>query len=132
MMRSSFGLGLFGATVIAPVLFIATAALAAAPPVPAGSSVMLDGASVSAAGRALYTYDRDTKDSSACIGQCTNSWLPVLAGPVAASGDWSVISRTDGGKQWAYKGKPVYAFFRDAPGQAGSGDNKIPGWRLLK
>ncbi|RYG11082.1 MAG: hypothetical protein EON96_15745 [Caulobacteraceae bacterium] len=128
-MRSSFGLGFIGAAVMAPALLIATTALAAPPSAPGGAMVNLEGARTSAAGRPLYTYDRDTKDSSACTGPCTSSWLPVMAD--SASGDWSLVSRPEG-KQLAYKGKPVYAFFRDAPGQPGSGDNKIPGWHLLK
>ncbi len=28
--------------------------------------------------------------------------------------DWTVVTRKDGGKQWAYKGKPVYTFKKDA------------------
>jgi predicted lipoprotein with Yx(FWY)xxD motif len=28
-------------------------------------------------------------------------------------GDWKVITRDDGSKQWAYKGKPIYYFVVD-------------------
>ena len=30
-----------------------------------------------------------------------------------ASGDWSVVTRDDGSKQWAYKGKPLYTWVKD-------------------
>ena len=46
------------------------------------------------------------------------------------SGDWTVVTRKDGGKQWAYKGKPLYTFHKDAkPGDAtGDGVNNV--WHI--
>ena len=38
-------------------------------------------------------------------------------------GDWKVITRDDGSKQWAYKGKPLYYFSMDAA----AGDKKGEG-----
>ena len=40
-----------------------------------------------------------------------------------ASGDLTIITRDDGGKQWAYKGKPVYLYSKDAKAGDKSGDN---------
>ena len=37
------------------------------------------------------------------------------------AGDWTVVTRDDGSKQWAYKGKPLYTFFRDTAGQPATG-----------
>lgn len=129
----SYKSAILAAFVAAPALVASSLAWAAPPAAPAGAVVMIDGARATAAGRPLYVYDRDTKDSSACTGQCTASWSPVLAADgAAASGDWTLISRADGGRQWVHKGRPVYVFFRDAPGQAATGDNKIPGWHALK
>ena len=49
-----------------------------------------------------------------------------------ASGDYTVITRDDGAKQWAVKGKPVYFWAKDAkPGdKTGDGVNKV--WQTAK
>ena len=77
-------------------------------------------------GMTLYTFDKDTPGKSACNGPCAQNWPPVLAGanPVG-SGDWTAVTRDDGKKMWAYKGKPVYTFVNDkAPGDTnGDGAN---------
>jgi predicted lipoprotein with Yx(FWY)xxD motif len=36
-------------------------------------------------------------------------------------GDWTVITRDDGSKQWAYKGQPLYTYARDTAGQPATG-----------
>jgi predicted lipoprotein with Yx(FWY)xxD motif len=63
---------------------------------------------VDAKGMTLYIYDRDTAaDKSSCNGNCATNWPPLMASADAKSaGAWTVITRDDGGKQWAYKGKP--------------------------
>lgn len=79
-------------------------------------------------GMTLYTFDRDTAGTSNCSGTCATNWPPLPAGADAkASGPWSVITRGDGGKQWAYNGKPVYTFAKDgSPGDAkGDGVNNV-------
>src|SRR5262249_15898841 len=59
-------------------------------------------------------YDRDTTaGKSSCNGNCATNWPPLMAAADAkADGAWTVITRDDGGKQWAYKGKPLY-FWKD-------------------
>ena len=61
-------------------------------------------------GMTLYTFDKDTAGSgkSVCNGTCANVW-PALSAPADAkpSGDWTVVTRDDGSKQWAYKGRPL-------------------------
>ncbi|MGE0661043.1 MAG: hypothetical protein AB7F36_16095, partial [Reyranellaceae bacterium] len=49
-----------------------------------------------------------------------------------AAGDWSVVTRDDGAKQWAYKGKPLYTWVKDArPGDTtGDGVNNV--WHVAK
>jgi predicted lipoprotein with Yx(FWY)xxD motif len=114
---------------VAAALAVAAPAFAAPPTAPAGATLAGD----PARGRALYTYDKDSSGSSACLGPCVSSWPPLAAAAGAkAANDWSVISRSDGTQQWAYKGKPVYGFFRDTPNTPAGGDNKVPGWSLLK
>ena len=66
---------------------------------------------------------------SVCNGPCATNWPPLAAGAGAAgSGDWTVVTRDDGARQWAYKGKPLYTFARDTAGQAASGVG--PAWPL--
>jgi predicted lipoprotein with Yx(FWY)xxD motif len=113
----------------AALALAAGTALAAPPSAPSGSTL----ASEPAGRRPLYTYDKDGDGKSACVGPCVESWPPLLAdGSAKPSGDWSLINRADGGRQWAFKGKPAYGFYRDVPGAPAGGDNKVPGWRLLK
>jgi predicted lipoprotein with Yx(FWY)xxD motif len=81
----------------------------------------------------LYTFDRDTPGKSACVAQCAVNWPPLLAPADAkAAGDWTLVTRDDGRKQWAYKGKPLYAWSKDArPGdRTGDGFNNL--WRVAK
>ncbi len=89
-----------------------------------------------AGGMALYTNDKDTeKGKSFCYDDCAKAYPAVAVVKGAkASGDWSIISRTDGVKQWAYRGKPVYTFAKEtAIGQArGAGAGAEGGWRNLK
>jgi len=68
-----------------------------------------------AQGMTLYTYEKDTEaNKSTCYDECAKAW-PALAAPrnAKAFGHWTVVSRDDGGKQWAYKGKPLYTFAKD-------------------
>jgi predicted lipoprotein with Yx(FWY)xxD motif len=72
-------------------------------------------------GMTLYTFDGDaTPGKSACAGPCEKVWRPLKAAELAKPiGDWTVVIRDDGGRQWAFKGKPIYAFSGDAkPGDA--------------
>ena len=83
-------------------------------------------------GHSLYVYDLDPAGRSVCVGPCARQWPPVAAPQDAHQiGDWTPILRPDGTLQWAYKGKPVYAFSGDtAAGQThGAGLGGV--WRLL-
>src|SRR5689334_14331231 len=92
---------LAGALVIASVAFAQSAAPAKVADTSKGKAL------VDAKGMTLYTFDRVTAGKSACNGQCAQNWPPLMAAAgAAASGDWSVVTRDDGAKQWAYKGKP--------------------------
>ena len=89
---------------------------------------------VDAKGMTLYTLDRDTTPSkSTCNGQCATNWPPLMvSGDGKDAGEWTVVSRDDGGKQWAYKGKPLY-FWKDdkKPGDV-EGDNRNNVWHVAK
>lgn len=66
------------------------------------------------AGMTLYTSDKDTSGKSNCAGDCAKSWHAAIVPAYAkAAGDLSLIAREDGSRQWAFKGKPLYAFSGD-------------------
>ena len=80
----------------------------------------------------LYSLDRDKVDGSACDSTCTRTWMPLWAPTVAHGfGDWSVISRKDGTRQWAFKGKPVYRYAHDAHPAETSGENVEKKWHAV-
>jgi predicted lipoprotein with Yx(FWY)xxD motif len=90
------------------------------------------GVLVNSNGMTLYTYDRDVAGSgrSECNGQCAFIWPPLGAGNGTPSGDFTIITREGGQRQWCYKGKPLYLFSGDAnPGDnAGNGVNGV--WQV--
>lgn len=64
----------------------------------------------------LYTYDKDGASVSHCTEGCASAWPPLRATsgkPGDVVGDWTIIARDDGARQWAYKGQPVYVRFHD-------------------
>ena len=94
-----------------------------------------DGVLTGGNGMTLYTFDRDVADSgkSLCNGPCVANWPPLMATDTdKASGGYSVLTRDDGKKQWAYKGKPLYFWSKDQkPGdKTGDGVNNV--WRSAK
>ena len=94
---------------------------------------MTEGILTNAAGMTLYTLDRDADGKSACNGPCAALWPPLMAGTDAkASGGWSIVIRDDGGKQWAYKGKPLYVYSKDGKPGDKTGDNFNNVWHVAK
>ncbi|TFZ01011.1 hypothetical protein EZ313_20835 [Ramlibacter henchirensis] len=94
-----------------------------------------DGVLVGPNGMTLYTFDRDSSGSgkSVCNGQCATAWPPLMAqGSASNSGDWTVVTRDDGAKQWAYKGKPLYYWVKDTKPGDKTGDNVNNVWRLAR
>ena len=96
---------------------------------------MVGGKLVNSAGMTLYTFDRDVAGSgkSACSHACPSIWPPAAAAAGAkAEGDFSIITRDDGSRQWAYKGRPLYLHtFDKKVGDAG-GDNDGNLWHVVK
>jgi predicted lipoprotein with Yx(FWY)xxD motif len=93
-----------------------------------------NGMFVNAKGMTLYTFDKDTPGKSACNGQCATNWPPMLvADGGKAAGDWTIVVRDDGLKQWAYKGKPVYGWVKDTKPGDTTGDGFLNGaWHIAK
>lgn len=100
----------------------------------AAPAKMADGVWVGPNGMTLYTFDRDaTPGKSMCNGPCATNWPPLMAtGGMSPAGNWTIITRDDGGKQWAYKGKPVYYWIKDqkAGDRTGDGVNNV--WHLAR
>jgi predicted lipoprotein with Yx(FWY)xxD motif len=79
----------------------------------------------SAPGRSTCNEDRPTTNISSASEMlpipavdkrktCTQKWPPLLADADAVSeGLWSIITRNDGRKQWAYEGHPLYTSIKD-------------------
>lgn len=82
-------------------------------------------------GLSLYVYDKDSEGKSNCTLGCAGAHPPVIAKDDAEPiGHWIPIDRDDGTKQWAYKGRPVYLYYHDKPGDPqGAGDE---GWNVLQ
>jgi predicted lipoprotein with Yx(FWY)xxD motif len=93
-----------------------------------------DGVLTNSAGMTLYTFDKDAGGKSACNGPCAGNWPPLMAtGDVKAMGDWTIITRDDGGKQWAYKGMPLYTWVKDTRPGDKTGDGFANGaWHVAK
>jgi predicted lipoprotein with Yx(FWY)xxD motif len=112
-------------------VLVAASVAATAQPMPAARAA--DGTLTNAAGMTLYVFDRDVGGKSACNGPCTTNWPPLLVfGDARATGDWTIIVREDGGRQWAFKGKPLYTWSKDtkAGDKTGDGVNNI--WHVAK
>lgn len=80
-------------------------------------------------GHTLYTFDGDPRnDKQVCTATgCKIAWMPVEAPEIASSlGSFSVVSRADGTRQWAFRSKPLYLYGGDElPGDAlGAGVDK--------
>lgn len=79
----------------------------------------------------LYTFDRDGPGQSRCVDGCASAWPPVRAGANAHPvGDWTLVPRSDGPAQWAYRSKPVYVRYHDLP-DAPAGDGVDGLWHLV-
>jgi predicted lipoprotein with Yx(FWY)xxD motif len=92
-----------------------------------------DGVLTNAAGMTLYTFDRDAGGRSACNGACPANGGQLAADADAkASGDWTIITREDGARQWAYKGKPLYLWSKDAKVGDRTGDNVNNVWHVAR
>jgi predicted lipoprotein with Yx(FWY)xxD motif len=88
---------------------------------------------VGANGMTLYTFDKDAGGKSACNGPCAGNWPPLTAkADDKASGDWSIVTRDDGAKQWAYKGKPLYFWSKDQKAGDKTGDGFNGVWHVAQ
>lgn len=117
----------------AVLLFSAAATFAVAvqaqPPIQQQNGVLVDHA-----GMTVYTFDKDDRNSgkSVCNDACAKNWPPVKAAADAkAKGDYTVVERDDGTKQWAYKGQPLYTFAKDGKPGDRTGDKARDVWHVV-
>jgi len=87
------------------------------------------------AGMTLYTFDKDTAGVSTCYSACAATWPPYTSGATGEKtlpANITVVARTDGSKQFAWKGMPLYYYMSDTkPGDiAGDGIGGV--WHIIK
>lgn len=93
--------------------------------------VMHDGALADAAGRTVYTFDKDQAGKSNCSGGCLVQWPAFVAKPDAvAKGEFGLID-ANGARQWTVNGKPLYYFAGDAKAGERNGDGKGGVWHVV-
>ena len=84
-------------------------------------------------GMTLYVFDRDVagEGKSACNGPCAVNWPPLAAGEDATPfGQYTIVTREDGTRQWAYKGRPLYLWSKDRNPGDRTGDNVNTTWHV--
>ena len=101
----------------------------------AAPAKVMDGALTGANGMTLYTFDKDAAGSgkSLCNGPCATNWPPLFAmDSDMASGDYSIVMRDDGKKQWAFKGMPLYYYVKDTKAGDKLGDGVGGIWKIAR
>ncbi|MFC4929864.1 COG4315 family predicted lipoprotein [Massilia sp. GCM10023247] len=92
-----------------------------------------DGVLVDSGGMTVYTFDKDTAGSgkSMCKGECATNWPPVPVTTERVAAPYSTITRDDGTRQLAYKGKPLYRFVKDSKPGERKGDKVKDAWHVV-
>ena len=74
-------------------------------------------------GEAVYLFDKEDAGKSECYGACAVAWPPLLAKGKPRAGDgvkakWlGTTKRRGGARQVTYRGRPLYYYKDDSPGQ---------------
>lgn len=92
-----------------------------------------EGILVNGEGMTIYTFDKDVAGSgrSNCNGPCAKMWPPVPLAVEWIESPYSIVTRDDGTKQLAYKGRPLYLYAGDErPGER-KGDKKNGVWHVV-
>ncbi len=94
------------------------------------------------AGKALYTFDRDTSATSTCTANCAVTWpallLPAggsaaIPNPPGVTGTLTGSPRPDGnGTQVVWNGKPLYRYSGDPNAGDTNGDGVGGVWHVAK
>ncbi|MGR4870260.1 ATP-binding protein [Variovorax sp. LARHSF232] len=124
---------LLSASILAAALLAGCGSMSTAPADTPTKTV--DNVLIGPNGMTLYTFARDTEGSgkSACNGQCAANWPPLLAADNAKPmGGYTIVTRDDGKKQWAYKGSPLYYWAKDAKAGDRTGDGVAGAWKIAR
>jgi len=117
------------------LLIVTTALLGACAAMAPAPARVADGVLVGANGMTLYTFDKDTAGSgkSVCNGPCATNWPPLMAADSdKPTGNYTVVTRDDGKKQWAMQGKPLYYWAKDTKPGDKTGDGVLGVWHTVK
>src|SRR5260221_870811 len=86
-------------------------------------------------GMTLYTYAKDTADTSACVDKCATNWPPLTVKTADAfvpglylPGKFNTITRADGTLQVTYNGQPLYYYAKDQAIGDATGENVGKVW----
>ena len=94
-----------------------------------------DGTLIGPDGRTLYVFAKDVAGSgkSTCVDACAANWPPLgVAASAAPLGDYTIITRADGSKQWAFKGMPLYYYVKDTKAGDKLGDGVGGIWKIAR
>ncbi len=83
---------------------------------------------VNYAGFSVYAWDGDQPNKSNCGDACLQKWAPVSAAETSQpQGEWTIIQRSPGVRQWAFRKKPLYTYIADIRPKSMLGADE-PGW----
>ena len=123
---------LISATILGAAFLAGCGSMSPAPDMPTRTA---DGVLVGPNGMTLYTFTKDTPMSgkSVCNGTCATNWPPLMA-PASPKpmGAYSIVTRDDGMKQWAYKGSPLYYWVKDTKAGDKTGDGVGGVWKVAR
>lgn len=84
-------------------------------------------------GMTLYVFDKDAGGKSLCNGPCAGNWPPLMAREGdQANGEWMIVARDDGARQWAYKSRPLYFWSKDQKAGDKTGDGFNGVWHVAQ
>ena len=79
-------------------------------------------------GNSIYAWDGDRPNKSNCKEACLKDWVPVAAGQSPRpQGEWNIIERLPGVKQWTFRAQPLYTRIADSRSRSLEGTD-VPGW----
>ncbi len=125
---------LLSATILAAALLAGCGGMQTAS-MPDAPTRTVDGVLIGPNGMTLYTFAGDAADSgkSTCNARCAENWPPLLAPATARPmGGYTVITRDDGRKQWAYKGWPLYYWSKDSKAGERNGEGVSSAWKVAR
>ena len=89
-----------------------------------------------AGGKTLYVLSTDTSSTSTCLGDCANTWPPLLGDGSqvtpgdGVSGSFGTITREGGAQQVTHNGQPLYYYGGDQAAGDSKGDGVGGVWSI--